>query len=184
MTPLCYPIPSKISPKQPVTRVTWTTKVLHPVIDCNPRVIYEALLYLSEWKCLINDAEDALLSQTLEKTRVEVNCLLLCFLLCQGLLTDTPFFVTESARLPAAVQHLGAGSVWNVSRGWKKNHPAPVTQDTSLMGILPWWLNGGGLLNVIGFFQVFLPWPVHVSGWWQLKYFLFSSLFGEDSQVD
>ena len=25
----------------------------------------------------------------------------------QGLLTDTPFFVTESARLPAAVQHLG-----------------------------------------------------------------------------
>ena len=26
---------------------------------------------------------------------------------CQGLLTDTPFFVTESARLPAAVQHLG-----------------------------------------------------------------------------
>ena len=68
-------------------------------------------------KCLINDAEDALLSQTLEKTRVEVNSLLLCFLLCQGLLTDTPFFVTESARLPAAVQHLGAGSVWNFSRG-------------------------------------------------------------------
>ena len=25
----------------------------------------------------------------------------------QGLLTDTPFFATESARLPAAVQHLG-----------------------------------------------------------------------------
>lgn len=39
--------------------------VLQPVIDCNPRVIYE------------------------------------------GLLTDTPFFVTESARLPAAIQHLG-----------------------------------------------------------------------------
>lgn len=39
--------------------------VLHPVIDCNPRVVYE------------------------------------------GLLTDTPFFATESARLPAAVQHLG-----------------------------------------------------------------------------
>eukprot|EP00931_Biecheleriopsis_adriatica_P065635 TRINITY_DN40127_c0_g1_i1.p1 TRINITY_DN40127_c0_g1~~TRINITY_DN40127_c0_g1_i1.p1 ORF type:complete len:716 (+),score=138.54 TRINITY_DN40127_c0_g1_i1:56-2149(+) len=39
--------------------------VLHSVIDCNPRAVYE------------------------------------------GLVTDTPFFVTESARLPALVQHLG-----------------------------------------------------------------------------
>ena len=113
-------------------------------------MIYEALLYLSEWKCLINDAEDALLSQTLEKTRVEVNCLLLCFLLCQGLLTDTPFFVTESARLPAAVQHLGAGSVWNFSGGRKKPTGAcdtgHITDGDPAMVAERW-----GLLNVIGF---------------------------------
>lgn len=39
--------------------------MIQPLIDCNPRVVYEALV------------------------------------------TDTPFFASESARLPPAVQHLG-----------------------------------------------------------------------------
>ena len=79
-------------------------KVLHPVIDCNPRVVYEADVF---WSFVLLDFGDRTKTAVAPTPGTLLEFWWTFGGLGQGLLTDTPFFVTESARLPAAVQHLG-----------------------------------------------------------------------------
>ena len=84
-----------------------------------------------------------------------MNCFAALFSAFQGLLTDTPFFVTESARLPAAVHHLGADPWWLFVSSWLIFFHQPgqghITDGDPAMVAERW-----GLLNVMvfhGFFR-------------------------------
>ena len=74
------------------------------MIDCNPRVIYEAVPATPAYR----KKSHPVAAQTGNLQA------------CQGLVTDTPFYVTESTRLPPLVQHLGQTlGRWDCEIDWR-----------------------------------------------------------------